>query len=180
MPRAHTLLMLPQNQVKRTLSQPIAIAYAVEALKSAECVHRSALADMLCERFGLFDLRGHAQRDGCLKALRELEVAGHFRLPAAQGKPGPSMPKRLLEAVADPTNVPAQAGEVCGLALLLVSTEEHMRIWNEMMIGEHPRGHGPLVGRQVRYLIESEHGWLGAMGFAAPALQLADRDQMRL
>ena len=51
-----------------------------------------------------------------------------------------------------------------------------MRIWNEMMIREHPRGHGPLVGRQVRYLIESEYGWLGAMGFAAPALQLADRD----
>jgi hypothetical protein len=60
--------------------------------------------------------------------------------------------------------------------LLLVSGEAHMRIWNEMMIREHPRGHGPLVGRQVRYLIESAHGWLGAMGFAAPALQLADRD----
>jgi hypothetical protein len=28
----------------------------------------------------------------------------------------------------------------------------------------------------VRYLIGSEYGWLGAMGFAAPALQLADRD----
>ena len=51
-----------------------------------------------------------------------------------------------------------------------------MRIWNEMMIREHPRGHGPLVGRQVRYLIGSEYGWLGAMDFAAPALQLADRD----
>ena len=44
------------------------------------------------------------------------------------------------------------------------------------MIREHPCGLGFLVGRQVRYLIESEYGWLGAMGFAAPALQLADRD----
>jgi hypothetical protein len=52
-----------------------------------------------------------------------------------------------------------------------------MRIWNEMMIGEHPRGHGPLVGRQMRYLIGSEYGWLGALGFAAPALQLAERDR---
>ena len=51
-----------------------------------------------------------------------------------------------------------------------------MRIWNEMMIREHPRGYGLLVGRQVRYLIESEYGWLGAMGFAAPALRMADRD----
>ena len=86
------------------------------------------------------------------------------------------MPRRLAEAVADPTGVPAQAGEVRGLALTLVDSEEHMRVWNEMMIREHPRGHGPLVGRQVRYLIESECGWLGAMGFAAPALQLAGRD----
>ena len=66
----------------------------------------------------------------------------------AQAKTGPNTPKRLAEAVADPVGVPAQVGEVRGLALILVSTEEHMRIWNEMMIREHPRSHGPLVGRQ--------------------------------
>ena len=87
-----------------------------------------------------------------------------------QGKTGPGTPKRLPEAVTDPTGVPAQAGEVRGLALMLVGNEEHMRIWNELVIREHPRGHGPLVGRQVRYLIGSEYGWLGAMGFAASAL----------
>jgi hypothetical protein len=34
-----------------------------------------------------------------------------------------------------------------------------------------------LVGRQIRYLVGSEYGLLGAFGFAAPALQLADRDR---
>jgi hypothetical protein len=52
-----------------------------------------------------------------------------------------------------------------------------MRIWNELMIREHPQGAGPLVGRQLRYLVGSEHGWLGGLGFAAAALQLADRDK---
>ena len=75
------------------------------------------------------------------------------------------MPKRLPKAVADPTGVPDQAGDVRGLALILVTTDAQMRIWNEMMIREHPRGHGPLVGRQVRYLIDSEHGWLARMRF---------------
>jgi len=168
--------MLAQNQIKRTLSQPVAIAYVSGLLESGEFIHRSELAEFLCEECGFQDARGQAQLDGCLKALRRLETAGHFTLPAAQAKTGPNTPKRLPQAVADPAGVPAQAGEVRGLALILVSSEEHMRIWNEMMIGEHPRGHGPLVGRQVRYLIHSEHGWLGAMGFAAPALQLADRD----
>jgi hypothetical protein len=45
------------------------------------------------------------------------------------------------------------------------------------MAREHPRGAGPLVGRQLRYLIGSAHGWLGGLGFAAAALQLAPRDR---
>jgi len=169
--------MNTQNQIKRTLSQPAAIEYVAGLLNANEFVHRSALADFLCEQFGFSDVRDHEQRDGCLKALRELEAAGHFTLPAARGTTGPNTPRRLQEAVADPTGVPAKAGEVRGLELIRVRSEAHMRIWNEMMIREHPRGHGPLVGRQMRYLIGSEYGWLGAMGFAAPALHLAERDR---
>lgn len=67
-------------------------------------------------------------------------------------------------------------GELKELKLILVQASEEMRIWNELMIEEHPLGNGPLVGRQLRYLISSEHGWLGGFGFAAPALQLSDRD----
>jgi len=52
-----------------------------------------------------------------------------------------------------------------------------MRTWNEMMLREHPQGAGPVVGRQLRYLIDSEDGWLGGLGFAAAALQPADRDK---
>jgi hypothetical protein len=165
-----------QNQIKRTLSQPVAISYVAELLDSGDFLHRTELAEFLCEEWGFQDARGELQRGGCVKALRELEAAGHFTLPEAQAKNGPGTPKRLPEAVASPIGVPAQVEDLRGLTLILVSGEAHMRIWNEMMIREHPRGHGPLVGRQVRYLIESEHGWLGAMGFAAPALQLAGRD----
>ena len=168
--------MFIQNQIKRSLSKPPAIAYVAELMEGGEFIHRTELAEFLCEEFLFHDARGQAQIVGCVKALRELEAAGHFALPEAQGMPGPSLPKRLSEAVADLVGVPAQAGEVRGLALILVGSEAQMRIWNEMMIREHPRGHGPLVGRQLRYLIGSEYGWLGAMGFAAPALQLADRD----
>ena len=173
----HTRGMDTQNQIKRTLSRPAAIDYVAGLLKIHESLRRSELVDFLCEQFEFHDVRGQRQRDGCMKALRELEAAGHFTLPAARGKTGPNTPKRLPEPVADPTGVPAKAGEVRGLELIRVDSEKYMRIWNEMMIREHPRGHGPLVGRQVRYLIGSEHGWLGALGFAAPALQLAERDR---
>jgi len=146
-------------------------------IESKEIPHRSALARRVCERFEFYDVRGEAQLAGCLKALRELEAGGHFTLPAARRRPGPKSPRRLSEPVPLPGEVPSQAGSVEGLELVLVSTLEQMRIWNELFINEHPQGAGPLVGRQLRYLIASRHGWLGGFGFAAAALQLADRDE---
>ncbi|MEA3357482.1 MAG: DUF4338 domain-containing protein, partial [Patescibacteria group bacterium] len=67
----------------------------------------------------------------------------------------------------EPQGVPDEAGKICQLRLIPVETEEHVRIWNELMIQDHPQGAGPLVGRQLRYLVESEHGWLGGLGFSS-------------
>jgi hypothetical protein len=170
--------MKTQNQIKRTLSQPTNVGYVRELLKCDQFLHRSELAEAVCTQFGFFDARGRRQRGGCLKALRELEGTGHFSLPPqVHRRTGRGDPRRLSEPVAPPTKVPGQAGEVNGLCLVQVRTEEQMRIWNELMIREHPQGAGPLVGRQLRYLVGSEHGWLGGLGFAAAALQLADRDK---
>ena len=41
---------------------------------------------------------------------------------------------------------------------------------------EHPRGAVQHVGAQLRHLLVSDHGVLGALGFAAAALTLAARD----
>src|SRR5665647_3153435 len=90
---AQTRGMNTQNQIKRTLSQPASIEYVAGLLNVNEFIHRSELADFLCEPFGFYDARGQEQRDGCLKALRELEAAGHFTLPAARAKTGPNTPK---------------------------------------------------------------------------------------
>lgn len=152
-------------------------AYIGRLLEHNDILHRSELAARVCEQFGFYDARGQAQRSGCLKALRELEAAGHWALPAARTRPGRKVPRRLSTPVPLPLEVPPQAGEIRGLALVLVTTTEQMRLWNELMLTEHPQGAGPLVGRQVRYLIDSHHGWLGGFGFAAAALQLADRDR---
>ena len=169
--------MYIQNQIKRTLSEPSNIEYIRNLLMCEEIPHRTDLAARACEQFEFHDPRGQAQISGCLKALRELECAGHFTLPAARIKPGPKTPSRLSTPLPAPVDVPPKAGDVQGLKLVLVQTVEDMKVWNELMIEEHPLGVGPLVGRQLRYLIDSDHGWLGGFGFAAPALQLADRDQ---
>ncbi len=169
--------MKPQKQIKRTLSKPEAIEHVKRLLNEQRFSSRTELADFLCGEFGFQDPRGQHQRSGCLRALRELEAKGWFQLPPAWIEKGGPSPRRLSGPVVEAEAVPSEVGQIKGLELVLVDEEGQMRIWNELMIGEHPQGAGPLVGRQIRYLIGSDHGWLGAFGFAAPALQLADRDR---
>ncbi len=45
------------------------------------------------------------------------------------------------------------------------------------MAREHPHGMAVFAGRQVRHLVGSDHGWLGAAGFPAAALRVAARDR---
>jgi len=166
-----------QNQIKRTLTQPEAIEHICNTLDTNDNINRTALADKLCDHFEFFDPCGNRQRDGCLKALRKLEQAGHFSLPSPMGKSGPKNPRRLSEPVPEPKKVPTDAGEIRELRLIIVRTEDKMRTWNELMIDGHPRGAGPLVGRQLRYLVQSEQGWLGAISFSSSALHLEARDK---
>lgn len=171
--------MIKQSQIKRTLERPDSIEAVRSILRRGEPGSRSALADVVCRDFGFLDSRGATQNAGCAKALRELERDGHFALPAATSRVDarPRSPRRLDAAVAAPREVPEQAGEVRGLELIKVCKLDELRLWNEMMAREHPQGAGLLVGAQLRYLIGSEHGWLGGLGFGASAIKLGDRDQ---
>lgn len=169
--------MKTQNQVKRTLSQPESISHIRTILDGSEGLLRTGLTEQLCEHYGFYDPRGIPQRGSCLKALRELEHSGHIVLPVSIKKSGRAIPRRLPEPVPAPLDVPAKADDVRGLKLILVDTDEHKLIWNEMMFREHPQGAGPLVGRQLRYLFDSAHGFLGGMSFSSAALQLEQRDK---
>ena len=167
-----------QNEIRRTLRQGASIEAVRQLLADKKYETRSSFADSVCRHFGFLDTLQRPQRAGCVKALRQLEQAGHIVLPAALHRGGTvKSPRRLDQAVPAAIDVPAQAGDVRALTLVIVDRLELMRVWNELMLREHPQGAGPLVGAQMRYLIGSEHGWLGGFGFGAAALQMADRDR---
>jgi hypothetical protein len=169
--------MAPKRVILQRLAQPDAVEAVRRSIDADPEMHRSELADRLCDAFEFIDPLGRRRRTGCLKALRTLEAKGRFRLPRPRTKTGRGRPRRLGGGVPPAAGVPPTAGEVGSLALVLVQTEEQLRIWNELFESEHPRGAGPLVGRQLRYLIGSEHGWLGGAAFASAALHLQDRDR---
>jgi len=91
--------MSTQNLIKRTLARPESISAIRQILETDDGLSRSAIAERVCEHLDLLNARGKPQRAGCLKALRELERAGHFLLPTAQRCPKHGSPKRLGGAV---------------------------------------------------------------------------------
>jgi len=169
-------VVVGQSQIHRRLSQAENLERVRRLSDEHRALGRTALADLVCDEFGFFDWRGHRQRSGCLRSLRKLEHRGWLKLPCRRTRPGRSRPRRLEGGVPRPEDVPSRVDEVVGLELVLVESEEQMRIWNTLLLDEHPRGVGPLVGRQLRYLVRCERGWLGALGFASAALQLEARD----
>lgn len=134
-------------------------------------------AAAICEAFGFRDPRGSLQLSTCMAALRDLDRRQLFDLPwpAAQYM-GDLQTKTQSEPVPPTMGVPARVDKVEGLKLVLVESEEHRDIWNRLIEHEHPRGLG-MMGRSLRYLIDSNHGWLGALGFASSARHLRDRDK---
>jgi hypothetical protein len=141
---------------------------------------RSALAQFLCGALNITDHLGKPRIAGVHVALRMLESRGFWKLPTLKrGVRAPQQFRRLNSAVPVPKGVPVQVEQVQGLCLIEVSTGEDQlfRTWNELMLTEHPLKDCRLVGRQWRYLIGSDHGWLGAIGFGSCALRLRARDE---
>ena len=172
--------MNSKQSIKETLFRPENIKKITDWLAANKQKRRMNLAVYVCERLGLYDARGGLRIATTLKALRDMAGEGYWKLPEAMSKhTGKWNPRRLGHAVPPPEEVPAKVEETEGLVLIEVRSEneEHLRIWNELMLSEHPLKDCRLVGRQLRYLIGSAHGWLGGIGFGSSALHLESRDK---
>ena len=70
----------------------------------------------------------------------------------------------LPHPVGSAGDVPRTVDAVVDLTLVLVETGAQREVWNTLMAYEHPRGAGPFVGPQLRYLVDSAHGGWAASG----------------
>ncbi len=87
---------------------------------------------------------------------------------------GPRLPGA---GVPEPEGVPSHPSRIGGLRVGPVTARGDRALWNTLMAREHPRGMAVFAGRQLRHLVGSDHGWLGAAGFSAAALRVAARDR---
>jgi hypothetical protein len=169
--------MLTNSSIKQRLSLPETVKLITTLLGTDPALSRRSLAREICRRLDLKDSKGDWQMATTSRALRELHDQGRLTLPKPRsGGPYSWNPTRLHRPVAASGGVPEVLQEIGGLRLIQVADEEHRRIWNELMLREHPLKECRLVGRQLRYLIGSDHGWLGGIGFGSAALHLEGRD----
>jgi len=140
---------------------------------------KNAQALDLCEHLGWFSPNGKAATSSAKVALRKLHRRGLLAWPQTGNRPkGTHRLRRSGQPLPALSNVPGKAGQVQGLQLYLLSGRDDARhgVWNDLIIDQHPCGAAPLVGAQLRYLIGSAHGWLGALGFGPAAFVLGARD----
>jgi len=171
--------MKPTVPIKQRLAQPDNLAVVLELLSAQPAPTRTQLAKAVCRRLDLRDPKGDWQIATTAVALRDLEAQGHWTLPVPmveRPRSRSNAPTRLHHPVKAARQVPQQLEQIQGLCLVQVASPEHLLIWNELMIREHPLHDARLVGRQFRYLIASAHGWLGGLGFGSAALYLESRD----
>ena len=172
------LVRMVHSDISGTLRTEAAQAHIIELLGTQQFPSRRAFAVRVCEDFDFLDAKGDWQVSGCMKALYGLErKVAQIVLPAAAVAAPNNAPRLLDASVPAPQAVPAKLRDIQGLYVEAVTEADQRKIWNTLIAHEHPDGMTTFAGCQVRYLIGSDHGWLGAAGFSAAARRLRARDQ---
>ena len=172
--------MIPVLPIKQRLAQPDNVTVVLNLLAAKPAPSRSQLAKAVCKRLNLRDPKGGMQIATTAHALRDLEAQGYWTLPeprVQRTRTYSTAPTRLHRPVEAASAVPQELDQIRGLKLVEVCAPQDLLIWNELMIREHPLHNARLVGRQYRYLIASDQGWLGGIGFGSAALFLEGRDR---
>jgi hypothetical protein len=143
---------------------------------------RRQLIEEFCRNVGWRDLHGRLGISSASVALRRLEQKGLVQLPPMAPRSPGAAPRGLRddgEPLPPLPELPLAGGAIAGLRLRLIQNEHDgfHALWNRLLVREHPQGRSPLVGAQLRYLVECDAGIVGAYGFGAPAFHLECRDQ---
>jgi hypothetical protein len=150
-----------------------------ERQKREPKISNTALAQIICEHLGWYTPNGRHASSSAKVALRKLRKRGVLSgRSRRRGSKRRHRLRRSQQPLPEVSKVPKRVDKVRGLELVVLSGHKDPLhgLWNDLIIDQHPCGDAPLVGSQLRYLIRSDHGWLGALGFGPAAFVLGARD----
>jgi hypothetical protein len=139
---------------------------------------RRAIADALCDALCWRRPDGRRKDMSARVALLRMERDGLITLPPPRNANGNGAIPRHQKTpqLQLPLVAPSSLDALGEIELVVVSTKAASMRWRELVASYHYLGYTPFAGAQLRYLIESSSGTLGALGFAASAWSCAPRD----
>jgi hypothetical protein len=144
---------------------------------AAELPTRKAIADAVCEALGWRRQDGRLKDMSARVALLRMAGDGLVVLPPPRnGNGNGAIPARMEPVTELPLGVPTTLRELGPIELTQVETRASSERWRTLIATHHYLGYTPFAGAQLRYLVESASGTLGALGFAASAWACAPRD----
>ena len=158
--------------------RPEVVDYLNELARQDPPPTGNTLAREACLLLAWYRPDGREALSSAKVALRKLQKRGVLTLGKVRKKARHCL-RRSGQELPALSQVPKRVDQIQGLRLHLLSGQDDPLhpLWNDLIIAQHPCGDAPLVGAQLRYLIGSEHGWLGALGFGPAAFVLRCRDQ---
>ncbi len=140
-------------------------------------LNRASISRKVCRELNWLKADGKLKEMSCRVAMLRMEKDDWFTLPPptkGNGNRTKYRDSNLMGNSHAPVLIPA--GEIGSLRLETVQTKEQSEIWNEMIHRWHYLGFKKLVGAQIRYLINSDQGLLGALSFSASAWNVQPRE----
>ena len=138
---------------------------------------RRALSRQICEQLNWRSANDKLKTMSCRKALLKMQDCGIINLPVSEKR------YNFSYSAANPVQ-PEIARLECSLAELgkievkPVSSRyaRDSKVWFALIKQYHYLGKRPICGSQIRYLIKSAQGYLGALAFSSASWALACRD----
>ena len=140
---------------------------------------RADLARRVCQWLDWRAANGKDKGVSCRVALLRLERRGLIELPPARRRVRFAARSFAQTQLSVPSKLEGTLQELHGLKLIVVTSKDREldRQWKKLVATHHYLGYRPLCGAQLRYLVGSEHGYVGALGFSATALYLKARER---
>lgn len=138
---------------------------------------RTELSRKVCLAWRWINQGGELKVMSCRNLLLKLHRAGTLALPSPRNGNNNGRKFLQLTVEGEPQNpILSPVGMMQPIHLERILTKQDSYLWNELMERYHYLGYVPLPGAQIRYLIRSSAGLLGAIGFSAAAWKVQPRD----
>ncbi|HAR50042.1 MAG TPA: hypothetical protein DCR81_08095 [Smithella sp.] len=157
-------------------SQPV-LERIQQTVQEEPSISRLDLSRRVCQWLDWLSPADRLQEMSCRKALGKLHKAGLIDLPGVNNVY--SFSRKSAPAVTPATAaIRCTFAELGEISVCPVSSRyaKASKVWFGLMEKHHYIGNGNLCGAQIRYLVKSSQGYIGALAFSSASWSLKDRD----